>query len=307
MTNELTRYFQSDRMIVEKIFLEGIMARILEKTNLNDNVIKFVVDAPDIAKSAKPGQFIILRLDDKGERVPFTISDAEDGKITIIVQVVGGTTMRMNDLKAGDGFLDFVGPLGNPTDLDPFKGKSVCVVGGGLGTAIAYPQAKYLHKIGAKVDVITGFKNKDIILLEDELKEVSDNLYIMTDDGSNGHKGFVTAILEDNLKAGKKYDMIIAIGPVIMMKNVVEVAKKYDIPTTVSMNSVMVDGTGMCGCCRLTVDGEMKFACVDGPDFDGYKVDFDEAMNRARAFKDEENYKSEHYCNLTGEVRHGQI
>ena len=280
------------------------MARIIEKTNLNDTTIKFVVKAPEIAKKALPGQFIILRLDERGERVPFTISGVDGENVTIIVQVVGGTTMRMNDLKAGDGFLDFVGPLGKPTELDDLKGKNVCVIGGGLGTAIAYPQAKYLHEIGANVDVIMGFKNKDIIILEDELENCSDNLYITTDDGSYGRQGFVTQVLEDLLKEGKIYDHVLTIGPAIMMKNVVNITKVHDIPTTVSMNSIMVDGTGMCGCCRLTVGGEMKFACVDGPDFDGFLVDFDEAMNRSRNYATEER---EHICNLTGEVRNGKI
>ena len=280
------------------------MARIIEKTNLNDTTIKFVVKAKEIAKKALPGQFIILRLDEKGERVPFTISGTDGENVTIIVQVVGGTTMRMNSLKAGDGFLDFVGPLGKPTELDNLKGKNVCVIGGGLGTAIAYPQAQYLHNIGANVDVIMGFKNKDIIILEDELKNCSDNLYITTDDGSYGRQGFVTQVLEDLIKDGKKYDHVLTIGPAIMMKNVVNITKPLDIPTTVSMNSIMVDGTGMCGCCRLTVGGKMKFACVDGPDFDGFLIDFDEAMNRSRNYATEER---EHICNLTGEVRNGKI
>ncbi|MBZ2387071.1 sulfide/dihydroorotate dehydrogenase-like FAD/NAD-binding protein [Anaerococcus murdochii] len=280
------------------------MARIIEKTNLNDTTIKFVVKAPEIAKKALPGQFIILRLDERGERVPFTISGVDGENVTIIVQVVGGTTMRMNGLKAGDGFLDFVGPLGKPTELDDLKGKNICVIGGGLGTAIAYPQAKYLHEIGANVDVIMGFKNKDIIILEDELENCSDNLYITTDDGSYGRQGFVTQVLENLLNEGKIYDHVLTIGPAIMMKNVVNITKVHDIPTTVSMNSIMVDGTGMCGCCRLTVGGEMKFACVDGPDFDGFLVDFDEAMNRSRNYATEER---EHICNLTGEVRNGKI
>lgn len=280
------------------------MARIIEKTNLNDTTIKFVVKAEEIARKALPGQFIILRLDERAERVPFTISGVDGENVTIIVQVVGGTTMRMNSLKAGDGFLDFVGPLGKPTELDDLKGKNVCVIGGGLGTAIAFPQAKYLHEIGANVDVIMGFKNKDIIILEDELKNCSDNLYITTDDGSYGRQGFVTQVLEDLLKEGKKYDHVLTIGPAIMMKNVVNITKPLGIPTTVSMNSIMVDGTGMCGCCRLTVGGEMKFACVDGPDFDGFLVDFDEAMNRSRNYATEER---EHICNLTGEVRNGKI
>ena len=280
------------------------MARIIEKTNLNDSTIKFVVEAKDIAKKALPGQFIILRLDEKGERVPFTISGSDGENVTIIVQIVGGTTMRMNGLKAGDGFLDFVGPLGKPTELDDLKGKNVCVIGGGLGTAIAYPQAKYLHQIGANVDVIMGFKNKDIIILEDELKACSDNLYITTADGSYGRQGFVTQVLEDLINEGKSYDHVLTIGPAIMMKNVVNITKPKNIPTTVSMNSIMVDGTGMCGCCRLTVGGEMKFACVDGPDFDGFLIDFDEAMNRSRNYATEER---EHICNLTGEVRNGKI
>ncbi len=280
------------------------MARIIEKTNLNDSTIKFVVEAKNIAKKALPGQFIILRLDEKGERVPFTISGTDGENVTIIVQIVGGTTMRMNGLKAGDGFLDFVGPLGKPTELDDLKGKNVCVIGGGLGTAIAYPQAKYLHQIGANVDVIMGFKNKDIIILEDELKACSDNLYITTDDGSYGRDGFVTQVLEDLINEGKSYDHVLTIGPAIMMKNVVNITKPKNIPTTVSMNSIMVDGTGMCGCCRLTVGGEMKFACVDGPDFDGFLIDFDEAMNRSRNYATEER---EHICNLTGEVRNGKI
>lgn len=280
------------------------MARIIEKTNLNDSTIKFVVKAEEIAKKALPGQFIILRLDEKGERVPFTISSTDGENVTIIVQVVGGTTMRMNELKAGDGFLDFVGPLGKPTDLDFLSGKNVCVIGGGLGTAIAFPQAKYLHDIGANVDVIMGFKNKDLLILEDELKKSSDNLYITTDDGSYGRQGFVTQVLEDLLKEGKTYDHVLTIGPAIMMKNVVDITKNHDIPTTVSMNSTMVDGTGMCGCCRLTVGDEMKFACVDGPDFDGFLVDFDEAMNRSRNYQEAER---EHICNITGEIRHGKI
>ncbi|WP_311516615.1 sulfide/dihydroorotate dehydrogenase-like FAD/NAD-binding protein [uncultured Anaerococcus sp.] len=278
------------------------MARIIEKTKLNKNTIKFVVKAPAIAKKALPGQFIILRLDEKGERVPFTISESDGENITIIVQIVGGTTMRMDKLKAGDGFLDFVGPLGKPTDLDKLKGKNVCVVGGGLGTAIAYPQAKYLYELGARVDVIMGFKSKDLIILKDELEKSSTNLYITTDDGSYGRSGFVTQVLDDLIKEGNIYDHILAIGPAIMMKNVVGVSKSYNIATTVSMNSIMVDGTGMCGCCRLSVGGQMKFACVDGPDFDGFLVDFDEAINRSRNYATEEKV---HICNITGEVRNG--
>ncbi|MDO4595207.1 MAG: sulfide/dihydroorotate dehydrogenase-like FAD/NAD-binding protein [Tissierellia bacterium] len=286
------------------------MARIVKKENLNDEVVRFTIKAPDVAKKAKPGQFIILRIDEKGERVPFTISDTtEDGNVSIIVQIVGATTMRMKNLKEGDGFLDFVGPLGNPTELEGYEGKKVCVIGGGLGTAIAYPQAKYLHKIGADVDVIMGFRNKEIIILEDELKNNCNNLYIITDDGSNGKKGFVTDILKENIDNGVKYDLVIAIGPLIMMKNVANITKEHDIYTIISMNSIMVDGTGMCGCCRLTYDGQMKFACVDGPDFDASKVDFDEAMARSRIYKNQELEKKEqvHTCNITGEKRYGKI
>lgn len=284
--------------------MEGNMARIIKKTNLNDATAKFVVRAPEIAKRAKPGQFVILRLDEKGERVPFTISETDDENVTIVVQIVGGTTKRMDKLEAGDGFLDFVGPLGNPTELDGYEGKNVCVIAGGLGTAIAYPQAKYLHQIGAHTDVIMGFRNKDLIIFEDELKENSDNFYIATDDGSYGHHGFVTDVLRKNLDEGKRYDLVLVIGPVIMMKNVADITKEYDIPTIASMNSIMVDGTGMCGCCRLTVGDEMKFACVDGPDFNAFEIDFEEAMNRSGNYKKQEE---DHICRLTGDVRNGKI
>lgn len=284
------------------------MSRIVNKVMLNEEVIKFTVKNEAIAKNAKPGQFIILRIDEKGERVPFTISETDnEGNVSIIVQVVGFTTMRMKSLKIGDGFLDFVGPLGKPTEVEDLKNKKICIIGGGLGSAIAYPQAKFLFKEN-QVDVIAGFRNKELIILKEEFEQYSDNLYIMTDDGSYGQKGFVTEKLKELLENGKNYDLVIAIGPLIMMKNVSLITKQYNIETIVSMNSIMLDGTGMCGCCRLTYDGEMKFACVDGPDFDASKIDFDEAIARSRFFKQKEmQIKNLHTCNLTGDVRHGKI
>lgn len=271
------------------------MYRILSKKILNDSVHMMDIEAPLIAAKAKPGQFIILRIDEEGERIPLTIAgfDREKGIIKIIFQLVGKTTMHLGTLKEGDSIKDFVGPLGRASELEGFK--KACVIGGGLGTAIAYPQAKELHRLGAEVDIIAGFRNKDLIILEDEMKEISDNLYITTDDGSNGTKGFVTDILKNNLEK-TTYDVVIAIGPLIMMKFVSKLTKEAGIKTIVSMNSVMVDGTGMCGGCRLTVGGETKFACVDGPDFDGHLVDFDEAMMRGSRYKEEEN----HSCRLGG-------
>lgn len=283
------------------------MAKIVQKINLNEEMTKYVVKAPDIAKRAKPGQFIMLRIDKKGERVPFTISDVDEENVSIIVQTVGATTYRMSLLNEGDGFLDFVGPLGKPTELDDFKGKNVCVVGGGLGVAISYPQAKYLHNLGANVDVIVGFRTKNIIILEEELKANSQNLFIATDDGSYGQKGFVTDILLNQIQNGKKYDAVITVGPMIMMKNVAKIANDNNIYTIASMNSIMVDGTGMCGCCRLTVDGQMKFACVDGPDFDASKIDWNESMLRGKMYKEKEKIEYDHICNLTGGVRNGKI
>ncbi|MCI5840058.1 MAG: sulfide/dihydroorotate dehydrogenase-like FAD/NAD-binding protein [Peptoniphilaceae bacterium] len=283
------------------------MAKIVQKINLNEEMTKYVVKAPDIAKRAKPGQFIMLRIDKKGERVPFTISDVDEENVSIIVQTVGATTYRMSLLNEGDGFLDFVGPLGKPTELDDFKGKNVCVVGGGLGVAISYPQAKYLHNLGANVDVIVGFRTKNIIILEEELKANSQNLFIATDDGSYGQKGFVTDILLSQIQNGKKYDAVITVGPMIMMKNVAKIANDNNIYTIASMNSIMVDGTGMCGCCRLTVDGQMKFACVDGPDFDASKIDWNESMLRGKMYKEKEKIEYDHICNLTGGVRNGKI
>ena len=260
------------------------MYKILRKEILNDTVTLIEVYAPKIAKKAEPGQFIILRVNDQGERVPFTIADfdREKGTVTIIFQIVGGTTMLLNTLNEGDEILDFVGPLGVASHFDDVK--NVAVIGGGLGTAIAYPQAKKLNKLGANVDMITGFRNKDLVIIEDMCKSVCDNLYVMTDDGSNGNKGFVTQKLEELINSGKNYDLVIAIGPLVMMKAVSELTKKYGIKTIVSMNPVMIDGTGMCGGCRITVGGETKFACVDGPDFDGHLVDFDSAILRSKMF-----------------------
>lgn len=273
--------------------------KIVRKEVLNPQIFLMEVEAPLIAKKAEPGQFIILRIDEYGERVPFTINDfdREKGTVTIIVQVVGKTTKDLAQINEGEYLLDFVGPLGVPTPLEGLK--KVAVIGGGLGTAIAYPQAKKLHEMGAEVTVITGFRSKDLIILEDELKKVSTKLIVATDDGSNGNQGFVTDMLQKEIDAGEKFDEVIAIGPLVMMKFVCKVTEKYDIPTTVSMNPVMIDGTGMCGGCRIIVGGETKFACVDGPDFDGHKVDWDSAMKRGRMFKEyEEKSCAEGHCRI---------
>ena len=275
------------------------MYRIVTKRALHETVTLMEVEAPYIAKKAKPGQFIILRVDDDGERVPLTVAgtDPVRGTVTIIYQKVGYTTKRLDCLNEGDSILDFVGPLGVASHLDGMK--KVAVIGGGLGVAIAYPQAKALHDMGVEVDVIVGFRNTDLMILMDELKDASTNLYVMTDDGSNGHKGFVTTALEEQLKAGKEYDHVIAIGPLVMMRAVVNLTKPYNIPTVISMNPIMVDGTGMCGSCRVTVGGEMKFACVDGPDFDGFQVDWDEAISRSRMYRKEEAVSMDRKaCNL---------
>ena len=259
--------------------------KILKKRVLNPQIFLMEIEAPLVARRVEPGQFIILRTDEFGERVPFTVADfdREKGTVTIIVQIVGKTTTDLSRFSEGDCLADFAGPLGMPTPLDGLK--KVAVIGGGLGTAIAYPQAKKLHSLGAEVTAITGFRNKDLIILEDELKEVSDKLIITTDDGSNGLKGFVTDRLTEEIEAGNKFDEVIAIGPLVMMRAVCAVTEKYGIPTTVSMNPVMIDGTGMCGGCRVIVGGETKFACVDGPDFDGHKIDWNAALNRQRMFK----------------------
>ena len=277
------------------------MYKILRKEQLNKAVSLIEVEAPYIAKKAEPGQFIILRIDEAGERVPFTIADydRERGTITVIFQIVGMTTERLNELNEGDYLLDFVGPLGKASEFEDVK--NVAVIGGGLGTAIAYPQAKKLNSMGVRVDMINGFRNKDIIIIEDECKAACTNLYTMTDDGSNGNKGFVTAKLEELIESGEKYDLVIAIGPLVMMKAVCELTKKYGIKTIVSMNPVMIDGTGMCGGCRVNVGGETKFACVDGPDFDGHLVDFDLAIRRSKMFSEKERKAREnHKCRLEG-------
>ena len=254
------------------------MFQIVEKRSLNPSMTLMVVKAPYIAKKAKAGQFIILRVNEKGERIPLTIADydREVGTVTIIFQIVGKTTMMLNQLNKGDAILDFIGPLGKASELEGHK--HVAVIGGGAGCAIAYPQAKALHAMGTTVDMIAGFRNTDLIILEDEMRAASEHLYLMTDDGSNGHKGFVTNALQENIDNGIQYDLVVAIGPLPMMRAVCDVTKKAGIKTIISMNSIMIDGTGMCGCCRLTVDGKTKFACVDGPDFDGHLVDFDEAI-----------------------------
>lgn len=264
------------------------MFPILEKRRLNDSMTLMVVEAPFIARKAKAGQFIILRVNEFGERIPLTIADydREKGTVTIIYQKVGKTTLLLDTLNEGDAILDFIGPLGKASELEGYK--RVAVIGGGAGCAIAYPQAKALHALGAKVDMIAGFRNKDIVILEDEMRAASDHLIVMTDDGSNGNKGFVTDALKKQIEAGADYDLVVAIGPLIMMKVVCDLTKQYNIKTIISMNPIMIDGTGMCGGCRLTVGGKTKFACVDGPDFDGHEVDFDEAMMRLRTYKEQE-------------------
>ena len=274
------------------------MYQILEKRRLSSNVVLLVIDAPYVAKKAEPGQFIILRVDADGERIPLTISayDRKKGTITIVVQEVGATTMKLGQMNQGDCLHDFVGPLGKASEFDGIK--KAAVVGGGLGCAIALPQAQKLHDMGVDVDLIAGFRNTDAIILEDEMKGACSRLTLVTDDGSNGHKGFVTDALKELIEAGNKYDVVIAIGPMIMMKFVCKTTEPYGIKTIVSMNTIMVDGTGMCGGCRLTVFGETKFACVDGPDFDGHQVDFDEAMRRSAIYKPQEQAAREHQCNL---------
>jgi len=282
------------------------MFRIVKKEALKPTVILYEIEAPLVAKKAQPGQFIILRAGEDSERIPLTIADfdRERGTVTIIFQIVGGATMELNHLEAGQEIHDFVGPLGTPSHLTGLK--KVAVVGGGVGCAIAYPVAKELHRQGAQVHSIVGFRNRDLVILEQEFAAVSDHLALMTDDGSYGEKGLVTNALEALIQAGNQYDEVIAIGPLVMMKFVSQLTKRYGIKTTVSMNPIMIDGTGMCGGCRLTVGGETKFACVDGPDFDGHLVDFDEAMRRGAMYRDFEQHAREESCNLyskAGEVR----
>ena len=278
------------------------MYKISEKKVLNPTVVQLQIEAPLVANKARPGQFIILRVDENGERIPLTVAgvNKEKGTVKIIFQIVGGTTEKLSHKEEGDYIQDFVGPLGVATHLDGLK--KVCIVGGGVGCAIAMPIAEALHEMGADVTSIIGFRNKDLLILEDEFRACSNNLRIMTDDGSYGEHGNVTVPLKEMLEAGEKFDMIITIGPLIMMKFVVATAKPFGTPVTASMNPIMIDGTGMCGGCRLTlnVDGKKvtKFACVDGPDFNGYEIDFDEAMSRGRMYADFERHAHDEACNL---------
>ena len=274
------------------------MYRIIKKRVLNPTVTLMEIEAPLVARKAEPGQFIILRVDAGGERIPLTIAayDREAGTVTIIFQIVGGTTEKLTHKEEGEYIEDFVGPLGKATETEGLK--RVAVIGGGVGTAIAYPVAKKLHDVGCHVDLIVGFRNKDLIILKEEFEAASTNLIIGTDDGSYGKKALVTELLKEQIDAGVKYDKVIAIGPVIMMKFVCALTKEYGIPTVVSMNPIMIDGTGMCGGCRLSVGGETKFACVDGPEFDGHLVDFDEAMARGAMYRDFELHARDEACNL---------
>lgn len=274
------------------------MYKILTKKILNPTVTEMEIEAPLVAAKAKPGQFIILRVDSEGERIPLTIAGCvpEKGSVRIIFQIVGATTAKLNQKNAGEHIEDFVGPLGKPTKLEGLK--KVCIVGGGVGCAIALPIAEKLHEMGCTVHSVIGFRTKELLILEDEFKAASDRLTVVTDDGSYGEKGVVTAPLKQALEGGEQYDEIIAIGPLVMMKFVVATARPYGIKTTVSMNPIMIDGTGMCGGCRLTVGGKTMFACVDGPDFDGYLVDFDEAMKRGAMYRPFERHAYEETCNL---------
>ena len=274
------------------------MYQIKRKKELNPTVTLMEIDAPLVAAKAEPGQFIILRVDEAGERIPLTVADydREKGTVTIIFQIVGATTQALNHKKEGEFIADFVGPLGVPSHVEGLK--KVAVVGGGVGCAIAYPIAKKLHSLGAEVHSIVGFRSKDLLILEDEFKACSDKYVVMTDDGSYGQKGLVTNALEELIKSGEQYEQVIAIGPLIMMKFVCKLTKEYGIKTMVSMNPIMIDGTGMCGGCRLTVGGKTKFACVDGPDFDGHEVDFDEAMERGTMYREFERHAHEKTCQL---------
>ena len=274
------------------------MFQIVSRKSLNPTVTELEIKAPFVAKKAQAGQFVIVRATEDGERIPLTVADydREKGTVKIIFQIVGATTFTLNTLKEGDYIADFVGPLGNPTETKGLK--KVAVVGGGVGCAIAYPVAKMLHEEGAEVHSIVGFRCKDLVILEDEFKSVSDKYVLMSDDGTAGEKGLVTDALKKLIESGEKYDEVIAIGPVIMMKFVCKLTKEYNLKTVISMNPIMIDGTGMCGGCRLTVGGKTKFACVDGPEFDGHQVDFDEAMSRGASYKEWEKHKYEETCNL---------
>ena len=274
------------------------MYTVLRKEALNPTVTRMVIEAPPVAAAAQPGQFIILRVEEEGERIPLTIADTDRqaGTVTIIFQIVGATTQKLHHLNVGDSLRDFVGPLGTPSRTEGLK--KVAVIGGGVGCAIAYPMAKKLHEQGATVHSIIGFRHRELVILEKEFEEVSDELRLVTDDGSYGRKGRVTDALQALIDRGEEYDEVIAIGPLVMMKFVSELTRCYGIKTTVSMNPIMIDGTGMCGGCRLSVGGKMKFACVDGPDFDGHQVDFDEVMTRAAFYREQERHAYEATCNL---------
>lgn len=274
------------------------MYKIIRKESLNNTVTLMEIYAPLVARKAEPGQFIILRVDEEGERIPLTIADfdREKGTITIIYQIVGATTIQLDSKNEGEYIQDFVGPLGVPTHTEGLK--KVIIVGGGVGCAIAYPVAKKLHQLGCEVHSIIGFRNQDLVILEKQFSDVSDKLIIMTDDGSYGEQGVVTKPLKELIENDNSYDAVITIGPLIMMKFVVATTKPHNLKTIVSMNPIMIDGTGMCGGCRLTVGGKVKFACVDGPDFDGFEVDFDEAISRSRSYKEHEQKAKEHACNL---------
>ena len=269
---------------------------IKNKEVLNPSVVRMDIYAPDVAKMAKPGQFVIIRVDEEGERIPLTIYKAENGLISIIYQIVGLTTMKLNEKSVGEEIATFVGPLGRPSEVTGYK--RALVIGGGVGSAIAYPIARGFKDSGAEVSVILGFRSKDLIILEDEFKKLTNDLDVYTDDGSNQNKGFVTDGLKKVISEGKKFDICFVVGPIIMMKNVAILTKEYGIKTIVSMNPLMIDGTGMCGCCRLMVDGKMKFACIDGPDFDGHLVDYDEMMTRNKMYNEIELKKREEHCNL---------
>ena len=279
------------------------MYRILKKQPLNPTVTLMRIHAPAVAKKAEPGQFIILRTDENGERIPLTVADydREGGSVTIIFQIVGATTERLNHMQVGDCLHDFVGPLGRATNTA--NKKKVCVVGGGVGCAIAYPVAKKFHELGTTVHTVAGFRTKDLVILEDEFAAVSDRFERMSDDGSWGRQGLVTNALRELIESGEQYDEVITIGPLPMMKFVCKLTKEFNIPTVASMNPIMIDGTGMCGGCRLTVGGEMKFACVDGPEFDGHLIDFDEAIARSSVYRPFERAEHEKVCNLFREVR----
>lgn len=274
------------------------MFKIVSKRSLNPTVTMMDIEAPLVARKAQAGQFIILRTDEDGERIPLTVAgcDREKGTVKIIFQIVGATTEKLNHKEVGDCLADFAGPLGKPTETEGLR--KVCVVGGGVGCAIALPVAQKLHEQGCEVHSIIGFRNKDLVILEDEFAACSDRLTVMTDDGSHGTKGVVTVPLKEAIEAGENYDEVITIGPLIMMKFVVGVTKPAGVKTVVSMNPIMIDGTGMCGGCRLTVGGKTMFACVDGPDFDGFEVDFDEAMKRGAMYRDFERHSYEETCNL---------